>query len=105
MSGPINPNVSSDTPALYAGSYVANSVSVGTAATLIVTVPGGYQGGVTLTNTGTASVFIGGSAVTTATGFPVASNATITVSGAKGTGRALYGIATAAFTVKYILAE
>lgn len=105
MSGPINPDVHLNTPALYAGSFVANSVSVGTAATLIVAVPGGYQGGVTVQNTGTATVYVGGSAVTTATGFPVASNTTLTVSGAKGTSRALYGIATAAFTVKYILAE
>lgn len=105
MSGPINPNVSSDTVSLYQGSYVSGSVSVGTNATLVVTVPGGYQGGVLVTNTGTASVYLGGSAVTSATGFPVASNTSVAVPGAKGTGRGLYGIATAAMTVKYILAE
>ena len=105
MSGPINPNVSADTPTIYSGTYVSGSVSVGTAATLIVTVPGGFNGGVTLNNAGTASVFVGGSAVTTATGLPIASGATTAVPGGKGTQRGIYGVAAAALTVKYLLAQ
>jgi hypothetical protein len=51
---------------------------------------------------GTASVFVGGSAVTTASGFPVASSATVNIPTTGAEPLSLYGIASAAQTVKSI---
>lgn len=98
MSGPIDPDVSADTPAVPNRSYESGSASVGTTATLICTVPEGYIGGVVLqAASGNADpVHVGGANVTTSTGIALAAGATLPVPGGKGNARDLYGISTAA---------
>jgi hypothetical protein len=60
-------------------------------------------GGIFINNGGTASIFVGGSAVTTASGFPIASSATLVVPTTGAEPLSLYGISTAAgMTVKYL---
>lgn len=107
MSGPIDPDVSSDTPALETGEYVTGAATVGTTAAALVTVPGGYNGGVIVTNTHASNtLYLGGSGVTTSNGLKVAALSTVTVPGGKGIARTLYAIASAAgTTVTYLLAE
>jgi hypothetical protein len=58
-------------------------------------------------NAGTASVYVGGSAVTTASGFPVSSSdGIVNIPSTGAAGEALYGIAATAgpFSVSYIYA-
>jgi hypothetical protein len=61
--------------------------------------------GIRIRNTGSATVYVGGSAVTTATGYPVAS--TDAIANIPNTGAAqegLYGISTATVSVAFIQA-
>jgi hypothetical protein len=79
---------------------VTAQVSVGATATQIVAArtgaPGTGRANITLTNTGTATVFIGNSAaVTTATGAALVAGASLTLS----TTAAIFGISTATETV------
>ena len=66
------------------------AVSVGVTATKIGEAPVGAT--VVIQNSGAASVFIGPSTVTTATGIPVAAGATYRYSPANFEGRSIYGI-------------
>lgn len=102
MSGPINPNVSGDTPSVPNASYSSGSVSVGTTATLIAVVPEGYTGVALVSSS--AAAFIGGPGVTTTTGFPVAANTPVQVPSGKGNARALYAVvASGTATVSYLI--
>jgi len=63
--------------------------------------------GVRIKNTGSATVYVGGSAVTTARGFPVAStDGVVNIPSTGAITEALYGIAASAgpFSVSYIFA-
>jgi hypothetical protein len=107
MTGPINPNVTADDAVPFQGSYVSGSATVGTTAAALVTVPGGYNGGVVVTNTHASNIlYLGGSNVTTSNGLKVAAGASVNVPGGKGLARTLYAVASAASTtVTYLLAE
>ena len=84
VSGPINPDVSGQTPQVPTSSYVSGSVSVGTSATLVTTVPSGFVGGVVLQNGGADTVYVGGASVTDSTGLPVAAGASVTIPASPG---------------------
>ncbi|TDH48497.1 hypothetical protein E2F47_23560 [Mycobacterium eburneum] len=107
MSGPIETNVSGNTPKIVNASYQSGVVSVGTTATLIAVIPEGYNGGVVVTAAATG-VFVGGSGVTGSTnGFPLPNGTPVTIPGGKSGERALYGTVGSAGTatnVSYILA-
>jgi hypothetical protein len=87
--------------------YTSGSVSVGTAATLITTGPTNPDtDGQLVRTTSSASVYLGGSAVTTASGFPISSTdgvVHVPVTGSEP--QPLYGISSAAATVFYIRPE
>jgi len=104
VTGPINPDVSGQTPQIPTSSYVSGSASVGTTATLITTVPTGFVGGVVVNNGGADTVYLGGSAVTDSTGLPVAAGASVTIPASPGVYPAsVYGISgTAGQTVTYL---
>lgn len=104
-SGPIDNDVSGDTPAVPVATYQHGTVSVGTTATLIAVIPEGYNGGI-LVSAAATGVFVGGSNVTTTgatAGFPLGT-ASVTIPGGKSGERALYGVAASATNVSYILA-
>lgn len=89
--------------------YQTGVASVGSTATLIAnvgtTVP--TNDGARIKNTGSATVYLGGSAVTTATGFPVAStDGIVNIPSTGAATKSLYGIAATAgpFNVVYIAA-
>ena len=87
--------------------YQTGSVSIGTAATLITNAGSGAPSidGIRVKNLGTSSVYIGGSAVTTATGFPITStDGVVDVPDTGATVEALYGASATAQTVVYIAA-
>lgn len=102
MSGPINNDVSGDTPAIPNPSYEAGSVSVGTTATLVAVVPAGH--GVTLYSS--AAVHIGDSGVTASAGFALPATTVLPLLGGKNAPREIYGIAASGTaTVSYIYAS
>jgi hypothetical protein len=77
-------------------------VSVGTTATLIGTFEG-TQTGVLISNPAGQTVYLGGSGVTTSTGFPVAASTVLTVPTNGGVGCQLYGVVTSSTaTVSYL---
>lgn len=84
--------------------YQTRVVSVGTTATLIAelgAVP--VNDGILVNNAGTAAVYVGGAAVTTTTGFPIAAGATQVIPTTGAEGLALYGVvATGSANVAYI---
>lgn len=88
--------------------YQTGQVSVGTAVTLITNAGSGAPSvdGIRIKNIGSAVVYVGGSAVTTATGFPVSStDAVVNIPDTGAVVEGLYGISTAsAQTVTYISA-
>jgi hypothetical protein len=87
--------------------YQTGSVTVGTTPTLVAAsgaVPS--NGGVRVRTTSSASVFLGGSAVTTATGFPISStDAVVNVPSTGAASEPLFALVlTGTATVNYILA-
>jgi hypothetical protein len=101
MSGPIDNDVSGDTPAVGSPSYEAGSVSVGTTATLIAVVPAGH--GVTLY--ASAACHIGDSGVTSTTGFALPATTVLPLLGGKNAPREIWGITgTGTSTVSFIYA-
>ncbi|MFF0183551.1 hypothetical protein [Streptomyces sp. NPDC005244] len=77
---------------------VGAAVSVATTATLLSGADGDNVAGqsIYVTNAGANPIFLGGSGVTTATGYPVAAGASLPWAVALGVGEALYGIVAAA---------
>ena len=89
----------SDSPATL---YQSGQVSVTTTATLICTIEGN-ESGVLISNGSGATVYLGGSAVTTSTGLPLAASTTITVPTYGGAKVSLYGIvASTGTTVSFL---
>jgi hypothetical protein len=87
--------------------YKSGVVAVGSTAVLIATVGASVpeNEGVRIKNTGSATVYVGGSAVTSASGFPVSSSdGVVNIPSTGAASESLYGIAATAgpFSVSYI---
>jgi hypothetical protein len=91
VSGPFY-NIPSDSPST---GYQAGQVPILTTATLICTVEGNESGVLVTNPSAGTTVFLGGSTVTAATGFALASGTTVTVPTYGGAKISLYGIAAA----------
>jgi hypothetical protein len=87
--------------------YQTGQVSVGTAVTLITNAGSGAPSidGIRVKNTGTATVYLGGSAVTTATGFGISStDGVVNVPDTGATVEPLFGVSTASAQVVHYVA-
>jgi hypothetical protein len=84
--------------------YTTGLVTVGTTPTLIATIPQ-LAGTIPVTNTGSATVFLGGPGVTTVNGLPVQAGATVNVPASISEDNALFGIvASGTTTVAFLVA-
>ena len=81
--------------------FLANKVTIAATPTKVVTLPPNPGGGVVVTNTGSNPAYLGGAAVTSATGFLLAAGASVTLP--TGSNQAtLVAVAPASTTLSYI---
>lgn len=71
--------------------YTSGVTTISSTATQVAVVPAANNG-ILVSNTGASSVFLGGAGVTSATGYPLAAAATVTVPTVGGYPHALYAI-------------